>query len=421
MLQPPPPPVIAPAEAIPGRVRLENGLSLTWLSDHGRPTFRLLMRATPRREALGTEEAPLLHLLMVLMRDAFEGTAPAKAVGLVDLPIRSTATWDGLGLTVQMEGTTQALESAWARLGEGLMRPALTTEALERLRSRQRILPTPALERLAADLAVRAGSRCLKPLPLPSERQLDRVRVQDLRNLHARCLGPGALECFVVGDLDARQVQGLMERTFRGWNTTLMPEAPTPIAADPCGRLWVCGSTLDAPEIRLGLCLRGDGTTDPAAAHLLPFLFRRAARKAPIPHSHVLDPATGYCRLRARVPAGKTAGAYLSEVEAWMADLAAHPLTEADLQMAKTAWREWQRALVLHPEERLAWLASGVFPDVAMAARVEGLSLDRVSPVWKARLAPSGRQTLVVGSDERSLQTRTGAGGPAPEVIRVRR
>lgn len=423
--QPPPtPPVMTPVVSTdqPVTQRLEGGPVLVTLADHNRPTFRFLVRLTPLREALAPEEAPLLHLLMTLMRDAIQEGTPGRSVGgILDLPVRTTAQWDGLSLLVRMEGTTQALEAALARLGEGLARPVLTPEGLERLRSRHRVLPTPTLERLAADLAVRAGSLCQQPLQLPSELQLDRVRIQDLRSLHARCLGPRTVACYLLGDVDARQAKELLDRAFKNWVAPSHPPETVPSRGETCGRLWVCGSALEVPEVRLGLCLRGDGGTDAAATHLLPFLFRRVARQAPIPHSHELDPATGFCRLRAAVPAGKAPLTYLAEVEAWLAALAAKPLTTGDLQEAKTAWKAWQVALVLHPGERLAWLASGVYPDGAMAARVEALGLEAVEKAWKVRLAPSGRQTLVLGVDEKALQTRTGAGGPAPEVIRVKR
>ncbi len=403
------------------QVPLGGGASLTWVAEPTRPTFRVLVRVTPRRGALSTGDQANLHLLMGLLRENLEGATPLKEQGLHDLPIRVQAVWDGVSLVVHLEGTTQHAELSLVRLLDGIVRPVLSAEALERLRGKLRIMPTPALERLAADLAVRAGSQCLSALPLPTEQQLDQLRLQDLQTLHHRVLGPSSVEVFGLGDLDAKPLSDLLTRALSAWGADA-PAAPTvPAAMEVCGRLWVCGDTSEIPEIRLGFCLRGGQGLNPAATHLLPFLFRRLGQSSALLHEDTLDPSTGYCRLVTKVPQGVAPHAHLEVLEAWLKELAHRPLPEVEIQTAKRAWQAWRRTLPLRPAERLAWLASGLYPDEAMAARVEALTVADVTAAWVSRLSPQGRQTLVLGGEAGALQKRTGAGHPAPELIQVAR
>jgi hypothetical protein len=400
-----PPPVLLQQEPAPAPFQLPNGLSALLGVDHERPSFRL--RLSLRLEAPGPGSG-LVHLLARLMVAAIH-TSPSRH--LAGLPTPLEATWDGGTIRVTAEGSTEALEGTVERLSAWLRHPDLQEAELERLRTQYRLASQGTLERWAAEAAFLAGLEGRPPLsPLPSEAELDRVSVADLRALHGTLLRPSRTRLTLVGDVDASQFRTLMGSAFGSWGTEGMAEAPTLTGG---GLGWIAPGAVETPEIVLGVA---PGTS--ALGQLLSIHFGGVSSRQATPVPFQLQPF-GPWQIRARVPAQERPEQVLERVNRWLDGLAARPPDPTDLRRAMMEWQLRRRALALHPPDRLVLLDSGAYPEPALEHQVEALTLARFQEGWRLLLERRNRHVLVLGGDAQTSKAMEATGLPPPRALRV--
>jgi predicted Zn-dependent peptidase len=285
---------------------------------------------------------------------------------------------------------SESQEAAFEFLAHALARPLMDGPAVETQRSRlfrerQRRAPAEwAEERFGWDLL--EG----RPEGRLSESRLTSLSLEQLLAFQNRVLRPGRARLALYGDLSPAQARKLTQLHLGIWGPStagVVPQAaasaaPTAGLALPQGR----------PEARLALLAPGDRDEDSdLLALLVDRWLQHPAAAPPGFEASLLQTGLGPClMLRASGPPGADPLALLASLRTWANSLAARPLGEPELALARHLRASRDAALGLNPPRQL----ESAFRPSPLAAAATPASLKARLARW---LAPDRMRVLMLG------------------------
>ena len=206
----------------------------------------------PGREGLAAITADMLD----------EGSGDRTAIQMHEALARLGAQFDtdiGSDATaVSVTGLSRVADPALALVADVVARPALREDDFERVRQ-LRLHRLKQMRDSPAGVADRAFLKLLYAdhpyghSPIGNEASLASLTIDDVREFHAREIGPGAATLIAVGDCDHRAMVRLAGELFGGWTAGVTEDAAAAAAAPPAIRLAVVPRP-NAPqsELRIG-------------------------------------------------------------------------------------------------------------------------------------------------------------------------
>jgi predicted Zn-dependent peptidase len=234
------PPPIAPPQAIdlpPVRsFKLSNGLDVEVIPDANLPVVSVQLAIRAGRDAeprarLGVAELTADMLIKGTRRR--DAKAIAHAVDAVGATIGADATFEATILSCS--ALRRELGTCLDLLPEMVEQPAFDSEELDKMRAQMR---ASNAQRLSDPVAV--ATLHVQNLLwtndhvrgwVNSDQSIAQITRDDLVAWHRSWFSPGNAMLVVVGDVDAKAVQGDLERAFGGWAKA--PVAPHPTYPEP--------------------------------------------------------------------------------------------------------------------------------------------------------------------------------------------
>lgn len=255
----PPPPGPPRDFALPGRetVRLDNGLSITFI-EYGRVPKVTLLAAVRTGGIDEGEDTWLASLTAEMLK---EGTASRSAAKLArdaasmggSLSSAAGAEQVSVGLSVLSEHASEAAEL----LAEVLRRPRLPVSELPRIRAsyerRLAVAKSDPGSLAGAALAELAWGDHPFGRAFPSEDRLRSYTIDDVRRFHARNFGARRTHVYVAGRYDRPALEASLRRAFSDWAPGPAPTVNPPVLRPGPAVRFV--DRPDAPQTTLLLAL----------------------------------------------------------------------------------------------------------------------------------------------------------------------
>ncbi len=372
-----------------GAFTLPSGLAVRLFENHERPYLEVRLEVVwggPEERGLEGAGAFLGAVLEAGGAGPYPPAAWRRALDDQGILLRFEAGPGRYTWTLQCPSGSQ--EAAFTFLAHAVARPLLDGPGVEAQRARlqreaQRRTPAAwAEERFR--LAFLEG----RPEALLSGTRLGVLSLEQLQTFQGRVLRPGRARLALHGDLSPAQARQLALLHLGIWGPAEAPAAPEP-ALTP--GLPQAGLTLPQgrPEARLAFLAPGNGEE----THLLTMLLDRWLQQPGPPglEGRLLSTGQGPCLL---LQAAGTAGAdplqLLSSLRTWAGTLAARPLGEEDLVLARRLRLSRDAAAALHPSRQLEEAFDSPQPQAPATPRALQAALAR----W---LSPDRIRVLLLG------------------------
>ncbi|MFN2400407.1 MAG: M16 family metallopeptidase [Gemmatimonadaceae bacterium] len=228
-----PPDLLLPVMA---RRTLANGLELVIVEQHELPVADFILLVRTGGEGDPASKPGVASLTASMLQ---EGTTSRNSLGIADQEaylganIGSGSGWDAT--TVALHTPTAQLDSALALLADVALRPSWPAKELERLRD-ERLTGLIQLRDRAPAIADRAYASIVyggeHPYGRPlggTEASTRTIQRADLQKFYRTYFRPNNATIIIVGDVNADDITGRVDRLFGGWQRGLF-------------RMWNSGS-----------------------------------------------------------------------------------------------------------------------------------------------------------------------------------